>query len=191
MHLLIYFSTDRATIFVHKGFTKAETGVSSGLQDVSVVFFGLCLPYFSHLLNFTRIVQFAYFLHSIAAIVFALSSLLNSFWLYVVVTTISQLLLGLSCAFASGLMSAIVYALYPDHRGIIASLTQASFEIGYLIGPLIGQLLYNFGGFLAPFLACGLSSFGFAALLMCFMLPHSGEPPTEELSLKTGFLKFF
>ena len=45
---------------------------------------------------------------------------------------------------------------FPTHPGLVYSLVDGTFGTGYLLGPVIGAVLYNAGGFLFPFLISGL-----------------------------------
>ena len=130
-------------MMVPTGFIKTATGLSFGLRDGSVVTFGLSLPYISHFINYTTIVQFAYFLYSISDIIFGLTSWFSSFCFYVIFTTISQLLLRMGCALLGGVINKIVLALYPDHWGVASAFSQISFEVGYIIGPTDEQFFVD------------------------------------------------
>ena len=60
--------------------------------------------------------------------------------------------------------------LYPDNVAKIMSFAELIFGLGYALGPAIGGVLYDFGGFKLPFIAVGL--FGLViAIFLIFLLP--------------------
>ena len=49
---------------------------------------------------------------------------------------------------------------FPDRPGMVYSICDAMFGIGYTLGPFIGSILYEAGGFLLPFVLCGAAILG-------------------------------
>ena len=50
----------------------------------------------------------------------------------------------------------LLTSLAPQHSGKITSLTESGVGLGFAIGPPIGSLIYSIGGYMYPFLCCGL-----------------------------------
>ena len=48
-----------------------------------------------------------------------------------------------------------MFTSFPGNSGLVYSLVDATFGAGFSLGPVLGALLYNAGGFLAPFLISG------------------------------------
>ena len=44
---------------------------------------------------------------------------------------------------------------FPQNSGLVYSVMDATFGVGYTLGPVLGAFLYQAGGFIAPFLVCG------------------------------------
>ena len=44
---------------------------------------------------------------------------------------------------------------FPKNSGLVYSVMDATFCVGYMLGPVLGAFLYQAGGFIAPFLVCG------------------------------------
>ena len=55
----------------------------------------------------------------------------------------------------------------------------ATFGLGYTLGPALGSLLYSLGGFPTPFLACGLAAAGTGALCVWRCVPP-GSPEGDQ-----------
>ena len=44
---------------------------------------------------------------------------------------------------------------FPQNSGLVYSVMEATFAVGYTLGPALGAFLYQAGGFMTPFLVCG------------------------------------
>ena len=44
---------------------------------------------------------------------------------------------------------------FPQNSGLVYSVMDATFGVGYTLGPVLGAFLYQTGGFITPFLVCG------------------------------------
>ena len=64
-----------------------------------------------------------------------------------------------------------LYFSFPKNSGLVYSVMDATFGLGYTVGPVLGAFLYNLGGFLTPFLVCGLAMTGTGALCVWKCLP--------------------
>lgn len=62
--------------------------------------------------------------------------------------------------------TAIFITLYPDKVGAIYSWGSTVHGVGYSIGPAVGGLLYDIGGFYLPFLAIGTLDIIFSILTL-------------------------
>ena len=56
--------------------------------------------------------------------------------------------------------------LYPEQLGTINSWSETALGVGYSVGPAIGGLLYDAGGFHLPFVAVGLANILFAMIII-------------------------
>ncbi len=50
---------------------------------------------------------------------------------------------------------AIFAAIYPDDYEKRIGINEAAVSIGIMIGPMLGAIIYNFGGFFYPFAVFG------------------------------------
>ena len=62
----------------------------------------------------------------------------------------------------------------------------ATFGLGYTVGPVLGAFLYNLGGFLTPFLVCGLAMTGTGALCVWKCLPAETAETASSSSSGDG-----
>lgn len=57
-------------------------------------------------------------------------------------------------------------SLGEKHKAKALGIMESGFGLGYMAGPLIGGVLYNYGGFCLPFVVIG------STLVMCFIVAH-------------------
>jgi hypothetical protein len=50
---------------------------------------------------------------------------------------------------------AMLLHMFPKNVATIYAMTEASFSFAEMIGPTLGALMYNVGGFILPFEVCG------------------------------------
>ena len=67
-----------------------------------------------------------------------------------------KITIGTGAGLTSTTCLAIVSTQYKDQREQIIGLVQAAVGTGLMIGPIMGSVLYTYGGYLAPFLVVDL-----------------------------------
>ncbi|XP_033640472.1 MFS-type transporter SLC18B1-like isoform X1 [Asterias rubens] len=90
---------------------------------------------------------------------------------------------GLGAAASLTSSSAILAHTFPDNVGTVVSINEMMIGIGFAVGPALGGLLYNAGGFGLPFYVLG----GFDLLIVAlnlFTMPQPGCKTEEMGSLK-------
>ena len=79
-----------------------------------------------------------------------------------------------------------LYFSFPKNSGLVYSVMDATFGLGYTVGPVLGAFLYNLGGFLTPFLVCGLAMTGTGALCVWKCLPAETAETASSSSSGDG-----
>ena len=72
----------------------------------------------------------------------------------------------------------IFMTLYPDDVVKIMSWTETTFGLGYSLGPAVGVLIYDLGGFKLPFIVVGVVAL-ILAIALIFLIP--GENTDKEV----------
>ena len=72
---------------------------------------------------------------------------------------------GMADAATWGAIISIMMKLFPDKVATIMSWTEMAFGLGYSLGPAVGGVFYDLGGFKLPFIVVG-----FIALMVAFAL---------------------
>jgi len=80
-------------------------------------------------------------------------------------------------AFLTGSFSAIA-RVFSDRVASMFSVIELFFGIGQIIGPVLGGLLYQIGGFTLPFAVMG-SLLVFSAIAIHFIMPEVSQPPSD------------
>ena len=80
-------------------------------------------------------------------------------------------------------MSTAVYPLAmrcaPGHQATMLAVMETMFGAGTTIGPFLGGFLFDYGGFVTPFVTCG-GLLLTCALMGCFVLPRAGPEAGED-----------
>ncbi|CAD8050592.1 unnamed protein product [Paramecium sonneborni] len=83
---------------------------------------------------------------------FILTYLIQSYWFITIVSLISRIVNGIAYSvFITSFYSYIPY-LYPEEHEQKVALAEAASALGYMLGPMIGSILYAIGGFTFPFI---------------------------------------
>ena len=141
----IHLATVVTSPFMAKVITRVGLGnvfkLSLGLIFVAAISFG-CLTFVSDLVLFLTI---AYFLRILAGVGGA------ALW-----TAMLSLLLARSREIISLRISSLLfYFSFPNSSGKVYSLVDATFGLGFTLGPVLGSFLYVAGGFVTPFIVTG------------------------------------
>ena len=83
-----------------------------------------------------------------------------------------------------------VSASFPGRSGLVYSLVDSTFGVGYSLGPVLGSALHSLAGFPAPFLVCGagLLVTGLTSLPLVRPLPLLDPAPAPAPSPGTAQL---
>ena len=141
----IHLATAVTSPFMAKVITRVGLGnvfkLSLGLIFVAAISFG-CLTYVDDLILFLTL---AYFLRILAGVGGA------ALW-----TAMLSLLLARSKEIISLRISSLLfYFSFPNSSGKVYSLVDATFGLGFTLGPVLGSFLYVAGGFITPFVVTG------------------------------------
>ena len=91
---------------------------------------------------------------------------------------------GIADVAAWGAVLSILMKLFPSKVSTIMSWTEMFFGLGYMLGPALGSVLYNAGGFMLPFIVVG--SIGLiVATALVFVIPNVKPDPVKAKSEKS------
>ena len=99
------------------------------------------------------------YIQAVVGITFGFLTYINNTGLFIGLSYLLRALNGIADVAAWSAVVSILMKLYPTRVAQIMSWTEMFFGLGYMLGPALGSLLYEAGGFLLPFVSVG--AFGF------------------------------
>ena len=90
---------------------------------------------------------------------------------------------GIADVAAWGAVLATLLKVFPEKYASILSWTETFFGLGYMLGPALGALLYDLGGFTLPFLVVGSVGFVVATSLVFSMPSVTAEVRESKKAL--------
>ncbi|XP_063716213.1 MFS-type transporter SLC18B1-like isoform X3 [Symsagittifera roscoffensis] len=111
-------------------------------------------------------------------------------WIYVSVLAVNNAILGAVSGVVFVVVVPLVSGIIPNSFTTVVSIIQASLGLGFALGPALGSLLYELGGFALPFLFIGISM-GIVAVFSIISLQSIRDATTDpveggEQSLETS-----
>lgn len=169
-----------------KGLTTSEIGVIFGAFELVMFITAPLLGKYMTLIGSKRMFSFGIFFTGITAIAFGFLNLLPPgrifFWAS----------LGIRCAEALGdaafVTSSFVISAkcFPGRIATIVGIMETFAGLGYTAGPVIGGILYEYGGFQLPFFVLG--ALLVLATVLSFFLIEEFDEDAEESEDEKGML---
>ena len=69
--------------------------------------------------------------------------------------------------------------IFPNKGAKVIGWTQTFFGLGYMLGPWLGAALYEYGGFILPFLTVGITS-TILSITLAFSIPDVTKDAPEN-----------
>lgn len=92
---------------------------------------------------------------STGMLVFATTYFIDSPSVLISVGVLARMMSGMGAAFFVTAFYAYIPILYPEKIERMIAISELSAGTGFLLGPIVGSVLFNIGGYLTPFLAFG------------------------------------
>lgn len=106
-------------------------------------------------------------------------------WCYFAMCLSCRVVMGIGASMLWSTGVPLLTSLSVEHSGKITSLTESGVGVGFAIGPPIGSVIYALGGYMYPFMLCGLME-----LLLLFVaavsIPSSNVIKEEAARKSTG-----
>eukprot|EP00117_Sycon_ciliatum_P034710 scpid18041/ scgid26440/ MFS-type transporter SLC18B1; Solute carrier family 18 member B1 len=90
---------------------------------------------------------------------------------------------GVATAFNATAAFAVLVGLFPDNVSLVSGVIRASQGFGFTVGPAMAGALYDYGGFMLPFLVHGSVMFA-GTIWVLFALPGDVEVATSKKGKK-------
>lgn len=171
-----------------KGFTPITTGVIISCSSLCVVIlsplFGYLLPHLG-----IRFMIFAgLLLIGGAYTLLGFVDRLPSNWVFVLFCVLLRVTEGIGSALFITATFTLLPVLYPKSTGTVTGIFEVGGGLGFAMGPPLGGLLYQYKGFMMPFLVVGIGVLLF--IVPCTLLIQAKSNPKNKVSLPILFKVF-
>ncbi|XP_053200645.1 MFS-type transporter SLC18B1-like [Panonychus citri] len=173
-----------------KGATPSIYGLIFAILEVTIL---LSAPVYGKLVAYIScnvLMQFGLALAGVTVILFGLTVYLPSGSIFITCCFILRVLDGLGVsAYLTSSYSAMAKQ-FPDRIASVFGLLEVAFASGSTFGPTIGGLLYEYGGYLLPFMVLG-STLLIATVINHFCAPRIAIPEIRKPVSLSKFLSDF
>jgi MFS family permease len=114
---------------------------------------------------------------------FVLASKIDSNTGFIIIAFITRFIQGFASSTIQTTCFSMSGLLYSENQAAVIGLLEMSSGIGMTISPVIGSLLYKFGGFDLPFIFFGCL-FLFSALVIKLIIPDTDEIKQDKAKSK-------
>ena len=175
------------------GLSKTITGVMSGSYDVFGLICGLISPALirKYNINLNRVYWASFLGYSTCVAGFGCVGFIADSEIFAVLNIIILGLLGTFGSLVLLVLFPISVALYPGRRGVLSSLLQVFFDLGFILGPFIATSFNDVDGYYLPFLVTGCCGSVLAIISALAMLPHSKTETGMNLFYFRNSIVFF
>ena len=108
-----------------------------------------------HKLGVRRVYFFGIIQTAVCALIFGTLDFIEDKVTFLAFSYTLRTLEGVAEAASWSAVFAMLLHKFPNNVATIYSITEASFSFAEMIGPTFGAFLYQYGGFVLPFLVCG------------------------------------
>lgn len=140
----------------NKGANPAEYGAVFGIIHLAMFLSGPIFGKFMWKLGVFSVFIFGTLGTAVCGCLFGLLTYLSSTWAFLGCSYALRILEGVTEAAAWASVLTILSIEYKENVTYVYSLTQASFGFAEILGPSIGGILFEYGGFILPFEFSGL-----------------------------------
>ncbi|CAD8134006.1 unnamed protein product [Paramecium pentaurelia] len=135
-----------------QGLSKTLVGIIIALHPLGGIFGSIKIGELLNDQNRQVMLTGSMIVQAICLFLFILIYLIKSYWFITIISLISRIINGIAYSvFITSFYSYIPF-LFPDEHEQKIALAEAASALGYMLGPMIGSILYAIGGFTFPFI---------------------------------------
>lgn len=138
-----------------KGATSSEYGLVFGIIHLAMFFAGPIFGRYMAVLRVKAVFIFGVLGTGICACLFGFLTFIPSKWGFLGFSYAIRIVEGVAEAGAWSSILTILVSEFPDRIASVYAWTEASFGFAEILGPTVGALLFETGGFILPFELCG------------------------------------
>lgn len=161
-----------------KGVSASEYGLVFGIFEL--VSFLSC-PILGKYLDFIGpkfMLNSGIFIASTCSILFGLLDLVTGHIDFITLSFTIRIVEALGTSAATTAAFAITASVFPDSVATTFAALETFYGLGYIVGPMIGGMLFSLGGYILPFVSMG-TFLMLDAIFIYFILPPLGNEPGQ------------
>lgn len=165
-----------------KGATATQYGFVFGIYQLITFVFSPLFGYFMGSLGTKFAICSGAFVVSVTSILFGLLVTVEGALMFITMSFVIRIMEALGATASSISSFSIVAQEFPENIASTFAIIETFFGVGLIIGPSVGGVLYEIGGFFLPFAVVGVL-LGLAGIFLVIVLP-SYTNSVEQQSLR-------
>ena len=154
-----------------KGASPSQYGFVFGILNLSALIFAPLFGHYGNQIGSTYLYYMGSFCQGVISILFGLLEYVTTTDTFIGLSYGLRFVNGIADAAVWGASLAILLKMFPDKATTLMSYTEMCLALGYVLGPSIGSLLYEMGGFMLPYQVVG-GILVVASICLCVSLPN-------------------
>ncbi|XP_055609411.1 MFS-type transporter SLC18B1-like isoform X2 [Uranotaenia lowii] len=163
-----------------KGATATEYGLVFGIFELIVFIISPIYGQYLNRLGPKVLFNSGIFTTGTAAILFGLLDRIPNHLPFITAAFTIRIVEALGNAAFLTASFAIIAKEFPDNVATTFASLETCFGLGLIVGPMVGGVLYDAGGYYLPFVVLGSALFITAILTLCILPKHPNEPYEEN-----------
>ena len=144
------------TVAENIGAKASQYGLVFGISNLAGFIAGPFFGKFGKYFGVHWMLKIGSLIQGIAGALFGFLAYINNTNVFLSLSYLLRLIHGISSVAAWASVNTILIYIFPKDASRVISSIEVFQGLGYMIGPVLGSLIYEYGGFLATFLSTGL-----------------------------------
>ena len=182
----IFCPMSEITFFV--GLTQTQIGIVVGCLDISNLCFSFVVASTINNNNIKFFYSAGVLWSSVSVAAFGVLEDAPDGTIYFVSCLICRICNGMGASMLYTTALPVAIQMYPEKAGVVTSIIQSSFGLGFCLGPPFGSLLLPLGGYKTPFVTVATIEM-IAFILGCVLIPSRGAKAKAKMR-STDYFRF-
>ena len=148
------------------GATASQYGFVFGISNLAGFIAGPVFGKFGNRIGVHWMLKLGSLIQGIAGALFGFLVYITDTTLFIALSYLLRFLHGVSSVAAWASVNTMLIFIFPKDASKVVASIEVLQGLGYMIGPMLGSLIYEYGGFLATFLSTGLVGIVLSVLLI-------------------------
>lgn len=160
-----------------KGVSQTQVGMMFGIYQLVIFIFSPIFGKYIEKIGVRILFVYGLLITSVGQIAFGFTDLFENKWMYFMYALVTRAIAGIGVSMGCSYGIAGIY--FPNHISTVIAMLELSNGLGLTLGPPLGGLMYELGGFQFPFWCVG----GFVfVLFVCsfFLFPQAVKSTNKE-----------